>query len=266
MTKKNSMNLNKLLLLAFLLSIQLVASGQTTTLTLDNVPSNTLCNEIWTEQNLDLSFVTATSDDCGEGSCFFGIESTYVWLYPSRLSVDLSSLQEIYKVELDVISYCGSINPQCTFAHLMDSNGMIINTVGNTINNSGDSNNGTLETLIIENPSEGFLSELAISSCEGNIHEIRIYQNVLSNGQIGLDNTAFVGFEVTTTLVRDYIAIKSFDSFNLSIYDSRGRNVKKKKITTETKRIPVGDLPSGIYFVRVVNDQNASKTNKIIKL
>ena len=29
--------------------------------------------------------------------------------------------------------------------------------------------------------------------------------------------------------------------------------------------MPVGDLPPGMYFVRVVNDQNASKTIKIIK-
>ena len=48
--------------------------------------------------------------------------------------------------------------------------------------NPGNSINGTLETIIIENPSEGFLSELAISSCEGNVHEIRIYQNILSTG------------------------------------------------------------------------------------
>ena len=47
---------------------------------------------------------------------------------------------------------------------------MIVNSAGNTLIQS-------TETLIIENPTEGFLSELTISSCEGQIHEVRIYQN-----------------------------------------------------------------------------------------
>ena len=45
---------------------------------------------------------------------------------------------------------------------------MAIHSLGNTRIQS-------YETLIIENPSEASLSELAISSCEGQIHEVRIY-------------------------------------------------------------------------------------------
>ena len=246
------MNLNKLLSLAFLLSIQLVASGQTrTTLTLDNIPSNTLCNEIWTEQNLDLSFVTATSDDCGEGSCFFDVESTFVWLYPSRLSVDLSSLQNIQKVELDVISYCGIINPQCTFAHLMDSNGMIINTVGN-------SNNDSLETITIENPTEGFLSELAISSCEGNVHEIRIYQNVLSNDQIGLDDDAFAIYPNPAIDIIN-IDVSGDLKYEVTIFDLQGRIMIRK---TNQTAIDIQALPQGIYLLEI---KDLDSDQKVIK-
>ena len=245
------MNLNKLLSLAFLLSIQLVASGQTTTLTLDNIPSNTLCNEIWTEQNLDLSFVTATSDDCGEGSCFFDVESTFVWLYPSRLSVDLSSLQNIQKVELDVISYCGIINPQCTFAHLMDSNGMIINTVGN-------SNNDSLETITIENPTEGFLSELAISSCEGNVHEIRIYQNVLSNDQIGLDDDAFAIYPNPAIDIIN-IDVSGDLKYEVTIFDLQGRIMIRK---TNQTAIDIQALPHGIYLIEI---KDLDSDQKVIK-
>ena len=36
------------------------------------------------------------------------------------------------------------------------------------------------ETLILENSTQAFLTELAISSCEGAINEIRIYQNTSS--------------------------------------------------------------------------------------
>tara|TARA_B100000809_G_scaffold149195_1_gene146683 strand:- start:995 stop:1750 length:756 start_codon:yes stop_codon:yes gene_type:complete len=249
------MNLNKLLSLAFLLSIQLVASGQTTTLTLDNIPSNTLCNEIWTEQNLDLSFVTATSDDCGEGSCFFDVESTFVWLYPSRLSVDLSSLQNIQKVELDVISYCGIINPQCTFAHLMDSNGMIINTVGN-------SNNDSLETITIENPTEGFLSELAISSCEGNVHEIRIYQNVLSNDQIGLDDDAFAIYPNPAIDIIN-IDVSGDLKYEVTIFDLQGRIMIRK---TNQTAIDIQALPQGIYLLEIKDlDSDQKVIEKLMK-
>jgi len=142
-------------------------TGQTTILTLDNVSSNTITNDLWTEQNINISFISATSDDCGTGTSTFGVETTFVWLYPSRLSINLSSLQNIQKVEVDINDWC---NTDCTQAFLIDSSGMIVNSAGNTLIQS-------TETLIIENPTEGFLSELTISSCEGQIHEVRIYQN-----------------------------------------------------------------------------------------
>jgi hypothetical protein len=82
---------------------------------------------------------------------------------------------------------------------------------------------------------------------------------------LGMEDNNAIGFDVTATLVSDYINFRSPDNYTLSIYDKRGRNVKKKKITIDTNRMPIGDLPAGMYFVRVVNDQNASKTIKIIK-
>ena len=82
---------------------------------------------------------------------------------------------------------------------------------------------------------------------------------------LGLTDNAFLDFEISATLVSDYLETKSSAGYTLSIYNKRGRSVKKKRITTETNRMPIGDLPAGMYFVRVVNDQNASKTIKIIK-
>ena len=82
---------------------------------------------------------------------------------------------------------------------------------------------------------------------------------------LGVTDNAFLDFNISATLVGDYIETRSPESYTLSIYNKRGRSVKKKRITTQTNRLPVGDLPPGIYFVRVVNDQNASKTIKIIK-
>jgi hypothetical protein len=82
---------------------------------------------------------------------------------------------------------------------------------------------------------------------------------------LGVTDNAFLDFEISATLVSDYLETKSSAGYTLSIYNKRGRSVKKKRITTETNRMPIGDLPAGMYFVRVVNDQNASKTIKIIK-
>jgi hypothetical protein len=255
------MKKNKILSLAFLLFLQLIASGQSITLTLDSISSNTNCNDIWTEQNLDLSFVIGTSDDCGAGACYFDVEPTYVWLYPSRLSVDLSGLQNIQKVEIDVISYCSYFSPQCTFSHLMDSTGMIINTVGNTINNPGNSINGTLETIIIENPTEGFLSELAISSCEGNVHEIRIYQNILSTAQIELDDRAFA---IYPNPVIDMINIDVSGNlkYEATIYDLQGRIMIS---TTNQSTIDIQTLTQGTYLIKITDlDSGQNVSKKII--
>ena len=255
------MKKNKILSLAFLLFLQLIASGQSITLTLDSISSNTNCNDIWTEQNLDLSFVIGTSDDCGAGACYFDVEPTYVWLYPSRLSVDLSGLQNIQKVEIDVISYCSYFSPQCTFSHLMDSTGMIINTAGNTINNPGNSINGTLETIIIENPTEGFLSELAISSCEGNVHEIRIYQNILSTDQIELDDRAFA---IYPNPVIDMINIDVSGNlkYEATIYNLQGKIMIS---TTNQSTIDIQTLPQGTYLIKITDlDSGQNVSEKII--
>ena len=82
---------------------------------------------------------------------------------------------------------------------------------------------------------------------------------------LGVNDAKFLDFEISATIVGDYLQTKSADNYTLSIYDKKGRSVKKKRITTQTNRMPVGDLPAGMYFVRVVNDQNTSKTIKIIK-
>jgi len=153
--------------LAFLISVSVF--GQTVTLTFNNVTENILCNEIWTEQNLDMSLVETTSDDCTIGSCFFGFMDQSLWLYPSRLTIDLSSLQNIHMVEVDIQDNCGFY---CTQAFLM-GNTEIISSKGNSLSIES-------ETLILENSTQAFLTELAISSCEGSINEIRIFQNTSS--------------------------------------------------------------------------------------
>ena len=247
------MKINNLIILTLSVFINLTSIGQTTILTLDNVPLSTLCNDTWTEQNLDLSFVTGTSDDCGEGACYFGVEPTFVWLYPSRLTIDLSSLQNIQYVEVDVVSYCGIINPQCTYAFLMDSTGIILNNVENTINNLGSSINGDPETLILENPTEGFISELALSSCEGQVNEIRIYQNALSTDQIELDDEEITIYPNPTNgkLTIDFAGIIK----NVEVVDMLGRSVLAPA-AIGNKSVDATGLSTGKYMARITTDTN----------
>jgi len=95
------------------------------------------------------------------------------------------------------------------------------------------------------------------------------YSWALLNGNtpttLGGQDNQLLDVTITSTLIDAYIELKSANSYTISIYDKRGRSVKKKRITTQTNRMPVGDLPPGMYFVKIVNDQNASKTIKIIK-
>ncbi|MDA9756266.1 hypothetical protein N9V29_04790 [Flavobacteriales bacterium] len=150
------------------------ARGQSVTLTLDNVPETVQCNEVWTEQDVSLSFVTTTTDDCAPGGCYFAAngpavgfaESVMIW--PSRLTVDLTGLPGIQTIEVDIVDYCGFY---CTQAFLMDTDGIV--------SIKGNSEAGS-ETLILDNPSQAALTELAISGCESGLNEIRIYQNTSS--------------------------------------------------------------------------------------
>ena len=154
------------------------------------------------------------------------------------------------------------INPQCTFAHLMDSDGMIINTVGNSINNLGDSSNGQLETITIENPAEGLLSEFAISSCEGNVHEIRIYQNITSNIQIASNDEALT---VYPNPVHHHMTIAGAAGMEVRITDTFGRLILTKTIIGDKELLEVSDFSAGIYFLTFYKEEVHFLTKKIMK-
>ena len=161
-------------LTSLMLLLAFQSNAQSVTLTLDNIPEAVQCNEIWTEQNLSLSFASTTTDDCTPDLCFFGIgdvigENQSLWLYPSRLTVDLSSLQDIQMVEVDILDYCGF---HCTQAFVLDNAGVL--------GVKGNIETGISETLVMENPTQAVFTELVISSCEGAVNEIRIYQNTSS--------------------------------------------------------------------------------------
>jgi uncharacterized repeat protein (TIGR01451 family) len=50
----------------------------------------------------------------------------------------------------------------------------------------------------------------------------------------------------------------------LSIYDITGREVMALSISSTTFRIPAGQLPSGLYLLRVLDNQNLTTTQKLV--
>lgn len=82
---------------------------------------------------------------------------------------------------------------------------------------------------------------------------------------LGANDSQLINFKITSTLIDHYIEIRTAEDLNLVVYDKRGISIKNRKITTETIRLPMDDVPSGIYFVQLSNDQNSSQTIKILK-
>ncbi|MFT6826715.1 MAG: hypothetical protein ACJAYD_001278, partial [Patiriisocius sp.] len=74
-----------------------------------------------------------------------------------------------------------------------------------------------------------------------------------------------VDFEITATLIDTYLELRSTENLKITLYDKTGRSVKKRKIATPTTRVPMDDIPSGIYFLQLSNDKNNSQTIKLIK-
>ncbi len=145
-----------LLLTMFIIGL---AKAEVITNTLDDVPPAVQCGERWTNQNIILKFTpTVASEDGFEGACFFGLGPGYVWLYPSRLRLDFSMLQQpISRIEADVGVYGGT----ALFAYNGTTN----------IAQTGSSMNGTfsLDFNVLHPDS------CVIRSFEGQVNEIRVF-------------------------------------------------------------------------------------------
>ena len=63
---------------------------------------------------------------------------------------------------------------------------------------------------------------------------------------LGANDSQLINFKITSTLIDHYIEIRTAEDLNLVVYDKRGISIKNRKITTETIRLPMDDVPSGI--------------------
>ena len=82
---------------------------------------------------------------------------------------------------------------------------------------------------------------------------------------LGGQDNQLLDVTITSTLIDTYFELISLESLNMTVYDKRGRSVKKRKIAAQTTRISMADMPSGIYFVQLSNDQNIFQTIKVVK-
>ncbi|MCP4484186.1 MAG: T9SS type A sorting domain-containing protein [Flavobacteriaceae bacterium] len=246
----------KNIILSFMLLIgsSITTNAQNIRLTLDNISTDISCNDIWIEEGINLSLESTTTEDCSTGSCFFEIETTYLWLFPSRLSIDLSSVQNIERLEIDIIDACG---PDCTLAFLVNLDGETIESTYNTIS-------GSPETLIIENPTESMLSKLAISSCEGQIHEIRIYQNILSNDLVELDKkTLYMYTNPSNDLLN--VGLENDQLQKIELYSVTGQLIFEKDLNTNFYALNIDNYSSGNYYIRVYSQSGGVINSKFIK-
>lgn len=149
-----------ILILFVILGFSAQLSSQTViTISFDD-PSTvpTSCNTIFTEEGVPQQLVN------NSGSCFFDYQGNgELWLFPATLSVDLSGLGSIEKVEVDINDFCGT---GCSQAMLLDNGNTILSTSNMT---------GSPETLVLDNSNLADVDELTISSFEGLFFEIRIF-------------------------------------------------------------------------------------------
>lgn len=164
------MKFYRLMIPIFALLIAVPALAEVTTvIPFDVVPANVACGETWQENQVDLTFVPTTAEDCTLGSCYFGIDPGAIWLFPSRLMVNFGESYNVTRVEIDWMDYCGQ---GCTNAFLYNG-GATVASFANTVVSG-------LETATLI-PVGGVCDSIGISSCEGKILEVRIIADTVPN-------------------------------------------------------------------------------------
>ncbi|MDB3977106.1 T9SS type A sorting domain-containing protein [Flavobacteriaceae bacterium] len=129
----------------------------------------------------------------------------------------------------------------------------------------------TTETM---NISAELINETAGVACF--VEDVLFWDTVNSSGRweflygntpttLGGQDNQLLDITITPTLIDTYFELISLEKINMTVYDTTGKSVKMKKITTDNKKVLMDDMPAGIYFVHLTNDQNISQTIKVIK-
>jgi len=129
----------------------------------------------------------------------------------------------------------------------------------------------TTETM---NISAELINETAGVACF--VEDVLFWDTVNSSGRweflygnspttLASQDNQLLDITITPTLIDTYFELISLENINMTVYDTTGKSVKKKKITTDNKKVLMDDMPAGIYFMQLSNDQNIFQTIKVIK-
>ncbi|OCB78762.1 T9SS type A sorting domain-containing protein [Flavobacterium crassostreae] len=88
---------------------------------------------------------------------------------------------------------------------------------------------------------------------------------------LGLDNHHFIDLELAAypNPTADYLILNTgkleLTTLQLQLYSSVGKLIENRKIASNSEKINLEHLPKGIYFLKVNNNNQETKTFKIIK-
>lgn len=150
----------KFLFIGLFLTVSTSLLSQTT-ISFDNPnPSApTSCNDSWTESGIPQQLVPIPPAT----TCSFDYSSGDLWLFPAKLTLDLSSLNNISSVEVDIIDWC---DIGCSNVDFFQN--------GNAVGNASNTTSNVAETIIYNNTAMDDIDEMTVQSFENQIFEIRI--------------------------------------------------------------------------------------------
>ncbi len=128
------------------------------------IPVPSACGDTWEEAGLN-HFATNIPSVASCGIDYNSITSSSLWLFPALVRIDLTTLVDITRIEVDVTGHCGT---PCANFRIYDS-------FSAPIFNASETSTPGLETLIFQNSGIPNLSFLEIDGFEGEFHEIRIF-------------------------------------------------------------------------------------------
>ena len=108
------------------------------------------------------------------------------------------------------------------------------------------------------------LSKLAISSCEGQIHEIRIYQNILSNDLVELDKKTLNMYTNPSNDLLN-IGLENDQLQKIELYSVTGQLIFEKDLNINFYALNIDNYSPGNYYIRVYSQSGGVINSKFIK-
>ena len=93
-------------------------------------------------------------------------------------------------------------------------------------------------------------------------YEISIVLGI-DNHSINLELTTYPN--PTTNYLKLNVGKAELSTLNFQLYDISGKLIENRKIISSSETIAMENLPNGIYFLKITNNNNEVKTFKIIK-